>query len=148
MSVSSNSQILYEAISNKALSIYLNVSALRPTSGDGNCFYQSIIDALSETDTPYHGNHIDLWMVAVSYIVANLDLDHVQNWRLTIDADFSAVIQRQCRPGSYANELFIRATAIILNTAILFTKDDSTLAYPFDCFLLSPNEIEISTFHG
>ena len=107
-------------IVDKARSIGLDVAALKPTLGDGNCFYHAVIEALSRTDRPYHGDHINLRYEVVLFVEQNQNQDFVTLWQSTIlNEDLDSVIARQYLSGTYASELFIRACAIKLNIAIL-----------------------------
>ena len=122
MSSSTYSQRQSQIILDKALSLSLNVSALTPIPGDGNCFYHSVIDALSTTGTPYNGTHLDLRRQAVSFVDKNRHLEFVQRRvDTTIEEDLSHEINRQYQHCTYVNELFVRATAITLNVAISST---------------------------
>ena len=122
-----------------------------PTPGDGNCFYHAVIEALSVTNKPYVGNHKQSRTEIVSFVDNNRGLDFIQNWERTIlDEKLCDVIAQQYQSGTFANELFIRATAIKLQLAILCTKEDSTEQYPYDIFLPTTHleNMDMSSFLG
>lgn len=122
----------------KARSIGLDVEALTPTPGDGNCFYYSVIQTLSITNRPYHGNFNDLRQEIVYFVDSHRETELVQSFLdfFTPEeiVDLDSIIKRQYQPGTYANELFIQATAVKLNILLLVTKQDSSALYPFSKF--------------
>ena len=139
-------------IVDKAVSIGLNVAFLTETLGDGNCFYRSVVEALSFSEQPYYGSHENLRHEIVSYVDQNRHEDFVTLWENTIlNEDLNTVISKQYQLGTYANELFIRATAIQLNIVILCTKENSSMEYPYETFWPSPFNsvgLELDSFKG
>ena len=127
-----------ETMVRKARSIGLNVAAVCPTLGDGNCFYRAVVESLFTTRTPYQGNHINLRSEIVSFVDHNRHLEFVRNWELTIDreldGDLESVLRCQYRNGEYTSELFLLATAIKLNIIILCTKYDCTADFQYEIF--------------
>ena len=48
--------------------------------------------------------------------------------------DISTLIHEQYFPGIHASELFVRATAMYLNIAILVVMENSTAQWPYDIY--------------
>ena len=112
----------------------------------------------------YKGSYASLRIDTVQYVMDHKSSEFVSTWveqNLLIDVDILKVqpeyvdkdlgtivksenirkidklediLCRQRIPGTFALELFIRAAAIFLQTAIVFTKETSTIVYPYDVF--------------
>ena len=79
-------------------------------------------------------------MKAINFIALHRDSNFVQNWMeiekgiTGKDVDLNTVLQNQTSPKMYASELFIRATAIVLNIAIVVTTSESSAICPYRVF--------------
>ena len=107
----------------KAASIGINVSYDMPTAGDGNCFYHAIIECLEKKGIvreDINGNSMVLRHNVVEFVHRNRDyVTTFYDPEAEDNRDISTLINEQYFPGIHASELFVRATAMYLNIAIL-----------------------------
>ena len=124
------------------------------------CLKHNNAIASGECPSYYKGSHIKLRIDTVQYVNDHRTSEFVSTWveqNLLIDVDIlkekpeyvdkdlgtivkrediqkierlEEILRRQRRMGTFASDLFIRAAAIFLQTAIVFTKESSTLEYP------------------
>lgn len=128
----------------KAQSIGLNVVFERPTIGDGNCFYHAVVECAKKNGT-FYGSHKDLRFAAADFVSKHRNDDFVVNWEEThINENADESIVRQFLLGVHVTELFIHATAMLLDTVIIITKADSTSEYPYCIFWPSLSSLGVT----
>ena len=143
---------LANIICSKANSIGLNVGYNRITPADGNCFYHAVIEGLAHNGESYHGTYSTLRNEVVQFVRNNENSQFVRSWLAqNLSANLIAYINSQRFNGVFANELFIRGTAVYLNTTIVFTKETSTPTYQYDVFWptnIVPENETLQNFEG
>ena len=109
------------------------------TLGDGNCFYHAIVQQLRRPELRQYvdsdlrfDDHLKLRMAVVNFIRQNNDAELFRNYREVFttslqhnDITWEQILQSQERNSVYVEELFIRATAIMLNVNILVTSENN-----------------------
>ena len=136
-----------------ARNIGLNVHFNTITPSDGNCFYHSVLDGLQNTVgcIPYIGHHHQLRLETCQWVRRHPNSDFILNWLQQNPSSLNNVIFAQEQPTVFATELCIRACSIMLGTAIVFTKADSTPAYPYDIFWpfqVVPPNLTLQSYQG
>ena len=110
-----------------------------PTEGDGKCFYHAICDTLQ-----HHYGHVttasNMRYRVVQYIKTHRHLEFITTFEaqaFLTDEDrrrngknLDDCLQRHLQ-GSYASELFITATAMMLQLTIIMSLETSTPVHPF-----------------
>ena len=141
-----------DRIVNNARRIGLNVSYDEPTLGDGNCFYRAVVQQLRipEIRNFVHPNliftdHDQLRLAVVKYIRQNSSSQLFQNYRYVESCQqgnmtWEQLLTSQERSTVYAEEMFIRATAMMLNLNILVTSETHSRSVPYNLISCSPDE--------
>ena len=132
---SRNAMSAAQRICRKANDIGLFVRYDRITPADGNCFYHAVLEGLQHILHDYRGSHFSLRKEVVQFVLDNQERGFVTAW-LAQNPGFNIthIANRQRFFGVFGNELFIRATAMYLNIAIVFTKATSTHDFRYDVF--------------
>ena len=131
-----------------------NLTYDEPTIGDGNCFYHAIVQQLRRpeirlfVDPELHfQHHHDLRLAVVNFIRQNIVSDLFKNYRQFYTTSvrhgtmtWEQLLQNQERSTVFVEELFIRATAIMLNVNILVTSENNTQDRPYTLISCLPDE--------
>ena len=141
--------------------IGLNLTFEQPTPGNGNCFYHAVVSQIQRREIiaqiPAHlhfTDHDALRVAVVNFVRQNpyypVFLNYMQAYQVTYpNLTFDQILDRQQQSSTYAIELFIHATAFMLNIPILVTSEKNTNAKPYQLIRCSAGEsadasIEIS----
>ena len=131
-----------------------NLTFDRPTAGDGNCFYRAIIQQLQRPEILQHmpthlrfQDHDVLRVAVVNFVRENCNCEIFQNYREAYkvthsNLTFDQILNRQQQSSTYAHELFIHATAFMLNLPILVTSEKNTAVKPYQLIRCSAGEAD------
>ena len=134
----------------------VNLTLDEYTPGDGNCFYRAIDQQLRRSDIncQYAGGHSHMRREVVKFVRNNQDsVQYVRDYKrlyetsLRGDAALSwyEYLDKQERDGEYTEELFVKATAVLIGFNIFITNENCTTARKF--FVISrtwENTVEIT----
>ena len=104
---------------------------------DGNCWYHSIREATLGNGLDFDGyvDHVELRVAVVNFVNSGRDMDFVKRWVIQNPTKvLDREIINQYANGEYVHELFICATALLLQVAILVTRSNSTPQFPYEIF--------------
>ena len=124
----------------RALSVGLNVTYDKETSGDGNCFYHAVVECLvaKEIRNEFNNDSYLLRQKVVDFVDRNKNLSFVQNFIASVvqveNINFSSLLLEQRNLGTHAIELFVKATAMFLNIPILVVMERSTRSWPYSIY--------------
>ena len=150
---------LHNQIVQNARRIGLDVQLNRITSGDGNCWYHSVIQQISRPEIleflepcKVYSDHRVLRLAVVNFIREQEYISpFIQNYRVVYETalhveynnmSWNEFLSNQEKNGVWCTELFSQATAVFLSIDILVTSDTSTMSMN-----LTPFSVDIGWNH-
>ena len=134
--------------------IGLNVTSSYDTPGDGNCFYRAVIEQLKDRNDlgdvslllSQYPNHQVLRFEVVDFVrflSVYQNIPYVNNYKFlyeqnilqipgTSHLNWEGFLDQQSHNSIYATELFIKATAVLLDIDIFVTSENCNENQPFN----------------
>ena len=126
-------------------STYVELDEITP--GNGNCFYHAVIQQLHRPEIDIYLTHGFIQLnhellrrsVCTSVHEGESSITYIQEYKkiyqsvLSSDFDnmsWEAFVKQQSRIGTYATELFIKATAVYIGVDVLITSENCTEEQP------------------
>lgn len=117
--------------------IGLNLHYVNPTAMDGNCFYHAVIEQIHRREilplidpNLHFTDHLLLRTVVSSFVMQNeFNLDLIREFKYLnniTENQWQQILLQQGTTGTYADEIFCRCSAIMLNVQIYIMTLRST----------------------